>query len=215
MIVVSDIAGNSIVYSTIFFSDWHKIRRNRQITIPLWGESKSDRTKWFVAQRTSYEENVSILHCLHDILATNILGIHIDANRSSRTWFRPRINKQDHLQLSALNCISSARLYWVWGRASKLFVSQCRSCQDWCIVPSFYKDHYCDIIMGSMASQITSLNNFYLTVYSCADQRKHQSSASLAFVWGIHRWPVNSPHKGPVTRKMFPFDAIIMRRIKI
>ena len=39
---------------------------------------------------------------------------------------------------------------------------------------------------------------------------KHQSSASLAFVLGIHRWPVNSPHKGPVTRKMFPFDDVIM-----
>ena len=46
--------------------------------------------------------------------------------------------------------------------------------------------------------------------YSRAYQRKHQSSASLAFVWGIHRWPVNSPHKGPVTRKMFPFDDVIM-----
>ena len=45
---------------------------------------------------------------------------------------------------------------------------------------------------------------------SGADQRKHQSSASLAFVKGIHRWPVNSPHKGPVTRKMFSFDDVIM-----
>ena len=43
-----------------------------------------------------------------------------------------------------------------------------------------------------------------------ADQRKHQSSASLAFVRGIHRWPVNSPHKWPVTRKMFPFDDVVM-----
>ena len=50
----------------------------------------------------------------------------------------------------------------------------------------------------------------YSTVYSGADQRKHQSSASLAFVRGIHRWPVNSPHNGPVTRKMFPFDDVIM-----
>ena len=41
-------------------------------------------------------------------------------------------------------------------------------------------------------------------------QRKHQSSASLAFVRRIHRRPVNSPHKGPVTRKMFPFDDVIM-----
>ena len=49
-----------------------------------------------------------------------------------------------------------------------------------------------------------------LTIYSSVDQRKHQSSASLAFVGGIHRSPVNSPHKGPVTRKMFPFDDVIM-----
>ena len=64
--------------------------------------------------------------------------------------------------------------------------------------------------MGAMASQITSLTIVYSTVYSDADQRKHQSSASLAFVWGIHRGPVNSPHKWPVTRKMFPFHDVIM-----
>ena len=61
-----------------------------------------------------------------------------------------------------------------------------------------------------MASQITSLTIVYSTVYSGADQRKHQSSASMAIVREIHRWPVNSPHKGPVTRKMFPFDDVIM-----
>ena len=70
--------------------------------------------------------------------------------------------------------------------------------------------HYSDAIVGAMASQITSLIIAYSTVYSGADQRKHQSSAPLAFVWGIHRWPVNSPHKWPVTRKMFPFDDVIM-----
>ena len=64
--------------------------------------------------------------------------------------------------------------------------------------------------MGTEASQITSLTIVYSTVYSDADQNKHQSSASLAFVRGIHRGPVNSPHKGPVTRKMFPFDDVIM-----
>ena len=41
--------------------------------------------------------------------------------------------------------------------------------------------------MSPMASQITSLTIVYLTVYSGADHRKHQSSASLAFVRGIHR----------------------------
>ena len=66
--------------------------------------------------------------------------------------------------------------------------------------------HYNDVMMGSMASQITSLTIVYSAVYSGADQRQHQSSASLAFVWGIHRGPVNSPHKCPVMRKMFPFN---------
>ena len=72
--------------------------------------------------------------------------------------------------------------------------------------------HYSDAIMCAIASQITSLAIVYSAVYSGADQRKHQSSASLAFVGGIHRWPVNSPHKGPVTRKMFPFDDVITKR---
>ena len=66
--------------------------------------------------------------------------------------------------------------------------------------------------MGAIASQITSLTIVYSTVYSDADQRKHQSSASLTFVRGIHRGPVNSPHKWPVTREMFPFDDVIMTR---
>ena len=70
--------------------------------------------------------------------------------------------------------------------------------------------HYSDVIMGMVASQITSLMILYSTIYSGADQRKHQSSVSLAFVRGIHRWLVNSPHKGPVAQKMFPFDEIIM-----
>ena len=70
--------------------------------------------------------------------------------------------------------------------------------------------HYSDVIMGAVASQITGPTIVYSTVYSGANQRKHQSSASLAFVRGIHRWSVNSPHKGPVTRKMFPFHDVIM-----
>ena len=65
-----------------------------------------------------------------------------------------------------------------------------------------------------MASQITSLTIVYSIVYSDADQRKHQSSASLAFVRGIHRGPVNSPHKGPVAQKLFPFDDVIMCTMK-
>ena len=67
--------------------------------------------------------------------------------------------------------------------------------------------------MSAMASQITGVSIVCSTVGSGADQRKHQSSASLAFVWGIHRWPVNSPHKWPVTQKMFPIDDVITTAI--
>ena len=70
--------------------------------------------------------------------------------------------------------------------------------------------HYDDVIMGLMASQVISLTIVYSTVCSCTDQRKHQSSASLAFVREIHRGPVNFPHKGPVTREMFPCDHVCM-----
>ena len=70
--------------------------------------------------------------------------------------------------------------------------------------------HYDDVIMTMLASQITSLTVVYSIVYSGVNQRKHQSPASLAFVREIHRGPVNFPHKWPVTRKMFPFDDVIM-----
>ena len=73
--------------------------------------------------------------------------------------------------------------------------------------------HYNDVIMGTIASQITSLTIVYSTIYSDADQRKHQSSASLAFVRGIHREPVNSVHKWPVTRRKFPLDDVIMLNV--
>ena len=70
--------------------------------------------------------------------------------------------------------------------------------------------HYTDVIMGTIVCQITSLTIVYSIDYSDADHRKHQSSTSLAFVWGIYRGPVNSPRKWSVTRKMFPLDDVIM-----
>ena len=69
-----------------------------------------------------------------------------------------------------------------------------------------YDIHYNDAIMGAMASQITSLAIVYSNIYSGADQRKHQSPASLALVRGIHQWT------WPVMRKMFPFDDVIMSK---
>ena len=74
----------------------------------------------------------------------------------------------------------------------------------------FRRLQYGNVKRGAMASQITGVSIVYSIACSGADQRKHQSSASMAFVKGIHWSPVNSPHKGPVTRKMFPFDDVIM-----
>ena len=70
--------------------------------------------------------------------------------------------------------------------------------------------HYGDVIMSVMASQITNLTIVCAAIYSGVDQRKHQSSASLAFVRGSHQQPMNFPRKGPVTRKMVPFNDVIM-----
>ena len=68
--------------------------------------------------------------------------------------------------------------------------------------------------MSAMATQITGVPMVCSTFFSGADQRKHQSSASLAFVREIHRLPVNSPRRGPITRKMFLFDDVIMQNTK-
>ena len=93
---------------------------------------------------------------------------------------------------------------WKWCYAH----TQC--CRDNALIA-----HYDDVIMTMLASQITSLTVVYSIVYSGVNQRKHQSSASLAFVREIHRGPVNFPHKWPVTRKMFPFDDVIMGKTHI
>ena len=70
--------------------------------------------------------------------------------------------------------------------------------------------HCIGVIISVMVSQITSVSIVYSTVCSGANQRKHQSSASLALVREIHWWPANSPHKRPVTRKIFPLNDVIM-----
>ena len=72
-----------------------------------------------------------------------------------------------------------------------------------------FRSHY--VIMNAMASQITGVSIVCSTVCSGADQKEHQSSVSMAVVMGIHQWQVDTPHKRPVTRKMFPFDDVIMK----
>ena len=98
---------------------------------------------------------------------------------------------------------------------SGMYSSKCLSVKILSLESIFvrYNLHCCDVIMGATASQINSLAIVYTTVYSGADQRKPQSSASLAFVRGLHRWPVNCPSKGPVTQKILPFDDVIIECI--
>ena len=73
-------------------------------------------------------------------------------------------------------------------------------------------DYYNNVIMSGTASQITGVQIVCSTICSGADQRKHENSA---YVRGIHRWPVDFPHKGPVTRKMFLFDDSIWMKIHL
>ena len=91
------------------------------------------------------------------------------------------------------DCMLSSSHYRVWSGNSGKNIS-----------------HFSHVIMGAMAPQITSLKIVYSTVYLGSDQRKHQSSASPAFMRGNHRRPMNSTHKWPVTWKMFTFDDVIM-----
>ena len=72
--------------------------------------------------------------------------------------------------------------------------------------------HYSHLIMSALAFQIMGELFVYPTVCIGAEQRKHESSASLAIVRVIHRSPVNSPHKRPVRRKIIPLDDVIMRK---
>ena len=122
--------------------------------------------------------------------------------------------------LVAILCHLEAYWRWIWDTMTVLSDLFEKEWNNFIIVPVLVKQpwrtwlHHADVIMGAMASQITSLTIVYSTVYAGEDQRKHQSSASLAFVRGIHRGPVNSPHKWPVTRKMFPFDHVIMEMQK-
>ena len=110
--------------------------------------------------------------------------------------------------------LTKASEIWIFLCLNKRFGKQIETPVIWdaivLIMTSLFAKHYSDLIMGAMASQITNLSSVYSTVYWGTDQRPHQSSASLAFVWGIHRWSVNSPRKWPVTRKVFPFDDVIM-----
>ena len=155
-------------------------------------------------------------------------GLGCSKNDKLSSWVgesekKPDGRRHGSASLIPSPCHSSSRGTPVWYRLAKNRQTQVIMIVEDGLVPNrrpaignyhvnsyLTSGHYGDVIMSAMASQITSLTIVYWTFYSGADQRKHQNSVSLAFVRGIHRWPVNSPHERPVTRKMFPFDDVIM-----
>ena len=125
----------------------------------------------------------------------------------------------EHIRSNRPYRLNPVVLNWSWKAqlCLHLLSTHC-STERWCICFEYLlvedRDslplYHSDGMMSALASQITSLTIVYSTVYSGADQRQYQSSASLAFVRGTPRWPVNSPHKGPVMREMFPCDDVII-----
>ena len=120
------------------------------------------------------------------------------------------VNYMEIQDFVELPCISLP--WYTWNDAENV-LENCEIVLEKCLnffSGNLYSPCYSDVIMSAMASQITSISIVSPTVCSGADQRKYQSSASLAFVNGIHRYSVDSPHKGPVIQKIFPFDDIVM-----
>ena len=95
---------------------------------------------------------------------------------------------------------------WV-NRTSHIWVSR----TDIYLVVQHMQHHYTDVIITTIASQITSFTLVYLIVYSGADKKKTSKLCVTSHCAGKSPGPVNSPHKWPVTRKMFPFDDYIMQ----
>ena len=139
----------------------------------------------------------------HGVHVTSLQCPEYHNENTTQSWtFSNMWSKAGHVHCKRPPCVLIVLEILCSSTTLTLMLTLCA----WCI----FHVHYNDDIMGGIASQITSLTIIYSTVYSVAVQRKHKSSATLAFVGEIHRWPVNSPHKWPVTPKMFYFDDVIM-----
>ena len=195
--------------------------RHTCILINHWRANQCPSILWLHARNTVYIDN-------HITLITDVYLISITNIHHFECHFVPSPHNRILLSIGYSRFIapytwrpeqSAPSIHTLWYQQHQGLVTAIRMLAIWpekyeCFPGSPYSAHYNDVIMGTMASQITSLTIVYSTVYSDADQRKHQSSASLAFVRGIHRGLVNSPHKWTVTRKMFPFDDVIMILVK-
>ena len=129
-----------------------------------------------------------------------------------------------HRWISLTKASDAELWYFLWCTPEQMFQQTIETPVIWdatALIVTLCNDTWCVLVRRIIVSlqwrhtECDGVSNhqrlhFYSTVASDADQRKHQSSASLAFVRVIHRGLVNSPHKRPVTRKMSPFDNVIM-----
>ena len=175
--MTSQITSLSIAYSAVYLRRRSKKTPKLRVTGLCVGNSPV--TDEFPAQRASNTENVSIWWRHHGF--------------SYSLFVNTALNAMTHFNISGIKMCSSIYICACWVR--QVFIIQrvrhltAISLQ---AVHCLLSVHYSDVIMDAMASHITSLAVVYSTVYTGVDQRKYQSSASLAFVRGIHRWPVNS-----------------------
>ena len=140
---------------------------------------------------------VSKYHCLVLYLLAHIWYSPVVSVFNVQMWKR---SKQVLFFFFFLICLIS----WHW--------NGCWAHHLWTLALLYFnvQNHYSDVIMKAMASQITSVSIVCSTVCSGIDKRKHQGPASLAFVRGLRSLVDSRGHEGPVTRTMFPFDDVIM-----
>ena len=207
--IASQITSLTIVYSTVYSdADQRKYQSSASLAFVrgIHRRPVNSPHKWPVLRKLFPFDDVIITRVW---LTQRSLVLHVSISGQGHHWFRlwtvacmasrVYLNQRSHIANS--NLMNKRIKFWsntvIFHPHKKLWRSH----------------HYDDVIMTTIASQITSLTVVYSIVYSSVDQRKHQSSASLAFVRGIHRRPVNSPHKWPVLRKLFPFDDVIITRV--
>ena len=194
--MASQITSHTIVYSTIYPGANQRKHQSSASLVSVRAIHRNSPHKWPVTRKMFPLDDVSMGDVLDDCKFWHMLKCTIYSVDGWVSW--------------PLGSVITRRVPPnIYNKHYAISEFPIRSMIYLCNSHSAWNYHYCDVIMGAMAYQITSLTIVYLIVHPGAGQRKHQSPASLAFVRGIHRWAVNSPYKWSVTRKIFPFDDVI------
>ena len=156
--------------------------------------------------------NVGFLSCMiiNKLLPPNNQFILMILISSSVSTFRSGLNE---CLLSKIACLYPSSLIETWKKPKKTQMDRF-SKYDTQRIPKRNDEYVYSLRILSIQWRHNGLDDVSIHQPHHCLQRKHQSSASLAFVRWIHRGLVISPHKWPVTRKMFPFDDVIMSKLE-